>query len=112
MFTIPGACPVTLQDSEISKNPLEDKPIKTIARASASKYLDSVNEKLTLNVRNYFDEVFGPLIRSLDLSLQTNTHENEDEIQMASHVFSYIGSIVDSILRYNNVHFKISVHEV
>lgn len=113
MFNIPGACTVTLRDEVISKNPLVDKPVRIVSNTTcSSKYIDNVNEKLILNVRNYFDEVFGPLIRSLDLSIQTNTHENEDEIQTASHVFSYIGSIVDSILRYNNVHFEISVHEV
>lgn len=112
MFTIPGAQTVKLQEDALSRNPLEDKPKNNVSRLSTSKYVDSVNEKLTMNVRNYFDEVFGPLIRSLDMSLQINTYESVDDIQTTSHIFSYIGSIIDSILRYNNVNFKISVHEV
>lgn len=115
MFNIPGAHPIVLPSESTSKNPLGSKRSSNTCDYNSNNdrfYADSTDETLTLNIRNYFDEVFGPLIRSLDSVIHLDSIDYDDEIQVSSHVFSFIGSIVDSILRFNNVHFKISVHEV
>lgn len=82
--------------------------------SNTGKYADNVPDEVTSKVRAYIDEIFGALFRHLEHKTYHDFDGNLafDELQMANHVFPFIGGIVDSILRYNNVHFKeIQVHE-
>lgn len=57
---------------------------------------------ITRNIVRYLDEVFGSLMRRLSGCM-------EDDVK----AFSHMGGIVDSILRYNNIHFDtVNVREV
>lgn len=65
-------------------------------------FANSAPMDITRNVVCYLDEVFGSLMRRLSGCMDDNVK-----------AFSHMGSIVDSILRYNNIHFEtINVHEV
>jgi len=63
-------------------------------------FIDDAPLEITENIRAYLDEVFGSLM-----------HRLSEEIDPK--VFLFIGSTVDCILRYNNIHFReVTVFEV
>lgn len=63
-------------------------------------FINNVPINVTRNIVRYLDEVFGSLMRRLS---------EIDEVK----AFKHMGNIVDSILRYNNIHFKtINVRDV
>lgn len=65
-------------------------------------FANNAPTNITRNVVRYLDEVFGSLMRRLSGCM-------EDDVK----AFSHMGGIVDSILRYNNIHFDtVNVREV
>lgn len=79
---------------------LKTKNVKNKNSLVNHGFIDDAPLEVTENIRAYLDEVFGSLM-----------HRLSEEIDPK--VFLFIGSTVDCILRYNNIHFReVTVFEV
>ncbi|KAE9521744.1 hypothetical protein AGLY_017855 [Aphis glycines] len=100
----PSSSSSSSSSSSVSKLPgarvVALRKIKTNKTLSCRGFIDDAPLEITENIRSYLDEVFGSLMHRLS--------EVSD-----SRVFMFMGSTVDAILRYNNIHFReVSVYEV
>lgn len=69
-------------------------------RKTVPRIRKCIPEAASLNVRAYLDEVFGSLMSRLAVPSANGFGTGEPS------VFEYVGTVVDSILRYNNIHFR------
>lgn len=95
MIKLPGTL-TTSVTSEFDRNTKTDNVLLN------RDFANNAPTDITRNIVRYLDEVFGSLMRRLSGCM-------EDDVK----AFSHMGGIVDSILRYNNIHFDtVNVREV
>lgn len=103
---LPGAKIVAVTGCGPQKSPVsrvdrrQSRAAVTACRKTVPRLRKCVPESASLNVRAYLDEVFGSLMSRLSVPSANGFGTGEPS------VFEYVGTVVDSILRYNNIHFR------